>query len=75
VVESVGTGVTNVSKGDRVIFLGPGCFATHVTVPAAKAIPLPGNWSLEEGATSPIVSLTAAQCLLRLGNLRRGQVG
>ncbi|KAL3431718.1 hypothetical protein BDV09DRAFT_206448 [Aspergillus tetrazonus] len=73
VVESVGTGVSNVSKGDRVIFLGPGCFATHVTVPAAKAIPLPGNWSLEEGATSPIVSLTAAQCLLRLGNLRRGQ--
>ncbi|KAL4734420.1 hypothetical protein BDV11DRAFT_174769 [Aspergillus similis] len=73
VVESVGVGVSNIRKGDRVIFLGPGCFATHVTVPAAKTIPLPENWSLEEGATSPIVSLTAAQCLLRLGNLRRGQ--
>ncbi|KAL4814485.1 hypothetical protein BDW67DRAFT_186683 [Aspergillus spinulosporus] len=73
VVESVGTGVSNIRKGDRVIFLGPGCFATHVTVPAARTIPLPENWSLEEGATSPIVSLTAAQCLLRLGKLRRGQ--
>jgi hypothetical protein len=74
VVESVGTSVSNIRQGDRVIFLGPGCFATHVTVPATKAIPLPDNWSLEEGATSPIVSLTAAQCLLRLGNLRPGQV-
>ncbi|KAL5051285.1 hypothetical protein BDW71DRAFT_193707 [Aspergillus fruticulosus] len=73
VVEDVGAGVSNIRKGDRVIFLGPGCFATHVTVPAAKTIPLPREWSLEEGATSPIVSLTAAQCLLRLGNLRRGQ--
>ncbi|KAL6231430.1 hypothetical protein BDW75DRAFT_247894 [Aspergillus navahoensis] len=73
VVEDVGPGVSNVRKGDKVIFLGPGCFATHVTVPAAKTIPLPKEWSLEEGATSPIVSLTAAQCLLRLGNLRRGQ--
>ncbi|KAL4994909.1 hypothetical protein BDV10DRAFT_203445 [Aspergillus recurvatus] len=73
VVEDVGPGVSDIHIGDRVIFLGPGCFATHVTVPAAKTIPLPKAWSLEEGATSPIVSLTAAQCLLRLGNLRRGQ--
>ncbi|RDW76877.1 putative Polyketide synthase (JCVI) [Aspergillus mulundensis] len=73
VIDSVGPGVSKLRKGDRVIFLGPGCFATHVTVPAAKVIPLPAEWSLEEGATSPIVSLTAAVCLLRLGNLRRGQ--
>ncbi|KAL4899855.1 hypothetical protein BDW74DRAFT_188874 [Aspergillus multicolor] len=73
VIDSVGPGVSKLREGDRVIFLGPGCFATHVTVPTAKAIPLPAEWSLEEGATSPIVSLTAAQCLLRLGNLKRGQ--
>ncbi|KAL4940274.1 hypothetical protein BDV06DRAFT_230416 [Aspergillus oleicola] len=73
IVQSVGPGVSNIREGDKVIFLGPGCFATHVNVPAAKVISLPKEWSLEEGATSPIVSLTAAQCLLRLGNLRRGQ--
>ncbi|KAL4957564.1 hypothetical protein BDW69DRAFT_180489 [Aspergillus filifer] len=73
IVQSVGPGVSNLHEGDKVIFLGPGCFATHVNVPAAKVIPLPSEWSLEEGATTPIVSLTAAQCLLKLGNLRKGQ--
>ncbi|KAL4963693.1 type I polyketide synthase [Aspergillus stella-maris] len=73
IVQSVGPGVSNLHEGDKVIFLGPGCFATHVKVTAARVIPLPSEWSLEEGATSPIVSLTAAQCLLRLGNLRKGQ--
>ncbi|KAL4933195.1 acyl transferase domain-containing protein [Aspergillus undulatus] len=73
IVQSVGSGISHVKPGEKAIFLGPGCFATHVTVPAAKVIPLPKDWSLEEGATSPIVSLTAAQCLLRLGNLHRGQ--
>ncbi|KAL4880320.1 hypothetical protein BJY04DRAFT_219314 [Aspergillus karnatakaensis] len=73
VVQAVGPGVSNVRVGDEVIFLGPGCFATHVAVSASRVIALPKGWSLEEGATSPIVSITAAQCLLRLGNLQRGQ--
>ncbi|KAL4793757.1 acyl transferase domain-containing protein [Aspergillus venezuelensis] len=73
IVQSVGPGVLNLQEGDKVIFLGPGCFATHLKVSAARVIPLPSEWSLEEGATSPIVSLTAAQCLLKLGNLQREQ--
>ncbi|KAL4866957.1 hypothetical protein BDV12DRAFT_210233 [Aspergillus spectabilis] len=73
VIQAVGKGVSNVQSGDKVIFLGPGCFATHVTVSASRVIGLPERWSLEEGATSPIVSITAAQCLLRLGNLQSGQ--
>ncbi|KAI9375916.1 hypothetical protein BJX61DRAFT_539371 [Aspergillus egyptiacus] len=73
VVEAVGSGISHVQVGQKVIFLGPGCFATHITLSAVRVFPLPGAWSLEEGATSPIVSITACQCLLRLGGLRRGQ--
>ncbi|KAL5340198.1 acyl transferase domain-containing protein [Aspergillus crustosus] len=73
VIQAVGSGVSNIRPGDQVIFLGPGCFATHINIPATRVIVLPEGWSLEEGATSPIVSITAAQCLLKLGNLKAGQ--
>ncbi|KAL3444557.1 hypothetical protein BJX65DRAFT_310746 [Aspergillus insuetus] len=73
VVESVGTGVSHLRLGDKVVFLGPGSFATHLTMPAIQVYPLPDGWSLEEGATSPVVAITAGQCLLNFVKLQRGQ--
>ncbi|KAL2843596.1 acyl transferase domain-containing protein [Aspergillus pseudodeflectus] len=73
VVESVGTGVSHVRPGDKVVFFGPGSFATHLTMPAIQVYPLPDGWSLEEGATSPVVAITAGQCLNNFVKLQRGQ--
>ncbi|KAL3462238.1 hypothetical protein BJX64DRAFT_288570 [Aspergillus heterothallicus] len=73
IVKSVGPGVTGVQAGDKVVFLGPGSFATHLTIPAKQVYPLPDGWKLEEGATSPVVAITAGQCLLNLVKLQRDQ--
>ncbi|KIA75874.1 polyketide synthase [Aspergillus ustus] len=73
IVQSVGPGVSHVRPGDRVVFLGPGSFATHLTIPAMQVYPLPDGWTLEEGATSPVVAITAGQCLLNFVKVRRGQ--
>jgi hypothetical protein len=59
VVQLVGPGVSNVRPGDKVVFLAPGSFATHITIPAIQTYPLPDGWSFEEGATSPVVAITA----------------
>ncbi|MEX2583433.1 MAG: quinone oxidoreductase [Gemmatimonadota bacterium] len=55
VVEAVGDGVTEVRKGDRVVFFHIGAYADHALVPVAKLVPVP------EG----IDSRTAAAALLQ----------
>ena len=73
-VESVGAGVENVSVGDRVL---GGCRfggqAEMVVVEAAELLPLPPDWSYEEGAALPVNYATAYGGLVRYGGLRSGE--
>src|SRR5262245_6500860 len=42
VVEAIGEGVTSARPGDRVAWsAGPGSYATHVTIPAQRLVPVP----------------------------------
>ncbi|KAK8042338.1 Beta-ketoacyl synthase [Apiospora phragmitis] len=60
VVAALGRGVEDVSVGDRVAFMGSGCFRTHATVSA-------------DGAPLPCIYVTAAMALIEKANLQRGQ--
>jgi len=50
-----------------------GTASTHVLVPAANLLPIPGNWSFEQAAAFPLVFLTAWEMLVHKGNLRPGE--
>jgi NADPH:quinone reductase len=49
IVEGVGAEVSNVRKGDRVVFAGSS-YATHALVPAAWSIPVPEGVSVQQAA-------------------------
>jgi NADPH:quinone reductase len=60
VVESVGEGVRNVKPSDRVAFTGlPDAYSEAILADAARLIPLPEEFTFEEGAAFPLQGLTA----------------
>jgi NADPH2:quinone reductase len=60
VVDAVGEGVTEVRIGDRVAYTGvPGAYAEASLVPAEKLIPLPDDFTFEQGAAFPLQGMTA----------------
>lgn len=73
-VESLGDGAEGVSVGDRVL---GGCrfggYAERVVVDADQLIPLPEDWSFEEGAALPVNYATAYAGLVRYGSLQEGE--
>src|SRR6185503_13765976 len=73
-VESVGSGVEGIAVGDRVM-AGTrfGGYAELAVANAGGVLPLPEDWSFEEGASFPVVYATAYACLMRYGSLRAGE--
>ena len=60
VVESVGLAVTNVKPADRVAFTGiPGTYAEAIVADAGRLIPLPDDFTFEQGAAFPLQGMTA----------------
>src|SRR5271157_3158104 len=60
VVESVGEGVRNVKPSDRVAFTGlPGAYSEAILADAERLIPLPDEFTFEEGAAFPLQGMTA----------------
>ena len=72
-VTAVGKNVTTLKVGDAVITSGAGCFASHLTIPAACAVRKPARISFEEAATIPVAFMTAWHALHGLGHIRRGE--
>ena len=74
VVEAVGSGVEEYAPGDRV--LGGtrfGGYAELVSTPVNALVPLPEDWSFEEGAAFPVNYATAYAGLCRYGSLQAGE--
>jgi NADPH2:quinone reductase len=60
VVESVGTGVDSVKPSERVAFTGlPGAYAEALVTDANRLIPLPDDFTFEQGAAFPLQGMTA----------------
>jgi synaptic vesicle membrane protein VAT-1 len=67
VVDAVGAEVSDLSPGDRVLFLTRfGGHSDTVCVPAIQALKLPAPMSFEEGAAIPVNYLTAYHMLFRV---------
>ena len=73
-VDMVGEGVESPAVGDRVL---GGCrfggYSELVVIRASDALPVPDDWSFEEGAALPVVYATAYAGLIRYGSLREGE--
>ena len=73
-VESVGEGVTEYTPGQRVLGGSRfGAYAELVTVPENGLVPLPDDWSYDEGAALCVHYVTAYAGLVRYGSLRAGE--
>lgn len=73
VVERVGKDVTSVKVGDPVV-AGTyfGGYASHVTIPAHQAFPLPKGIDLAGGAALPVNFFTAHLALFEMARVREG---
>ena len=71
VVDAVGSGVTSLAPGARVVaFSRFGAHADTLCVPAAQAVVMPDAMSFEEGAALPVNYITAYHMLFRVAALR-----
>jgi len=60
VVDSVGSGVTDVAPGDRVAYSNVfGSYAEFVTVPAWRCVKIPASLTFEQGAAAMLQGMTA----------------
>ncbi|MCB0843659.1 MAG: zinc-binding dehydrogenase [Bacteroidetes bacterium] len=74
VVHTVGKNVTTVKPGDRVMGVTRfGGYASHINTDYRYLIPVPGDWSFDEGAAYLVQVLTAYYGLKNLGALKAGQ--
>lgn len=75
VVEAVGEGVTQFKAGDRVAYVHePGAYAEKSLVKADSLIPLPADFSFEQGAAFPLQGMTAHYLLHEFRKIRPGDV-
>lgn len=77
VVTRVGSRVRQFKVGDEVYSRAPdrriGTFAQFIAVNENEVAPKPGNITMEEAASIPLVGLTAWQALVETANLKKGQ--
>ncbi len=73
VVTAVGAGVTRFAPGDRVLGMFGGAFGPVAEVDERLLGRLPAGMSFAQGASVPVVFLTALYALTDLGDLRPGE--
>ncbi|GAA4415674.1 medium chain dehydrogenase/reductase family protein [Nibrella viscosa] len=72
-VLAVGEAVQDLKPGDRVMGATRfGGYVSHLNIHHRYVVPLPADWSFEEGAGFLVQGLTAYYALTELGNLQRG---
>ena len=73
VIDQLGSGVTALAVGDRVLAMPRfGGYTDTLVTSAAQVIPMPASMSFEEGAALPVVYLTAHHMMFYTGTLHKG---
>jgi NADPH:quinone reductase-like Zn-dependent oxidoreductase/short-subunit dehydrogenase/acyl carrier protein len=72
VIARVGSGISDMRVGDRVVAIAPGCFASHVVTAADLVVQKPEELSFENAAAQTIAYLTVDYCLHEMARIRRG---
>ena len=73
VVLRTGESVIDLSPGDEVVAITPGCFASHAIARRALVVRKPETLSFAEAAAQSIAYLTADYCLREVAQVRRGE--
>ncbi|MBQ7585550.1 MAG: SDR family NAD(P)-dependent oxidoreductase, partial [Desulfovibrionaceae bacterium] len=73
IIKQVGSKVTDLKVGARVVCFGPNCFRQLVLTKAKACALIPANLSFAEAATIPVTFFTAYYALKHLANLARGE--
>lgn len=73
VVEAVGSAVTTVRPGDRVMAVSIHCFASRVVTREATCIVIPDELDFLKAATMPCVYATVIRALIDVGRMEKGQ--
>ncbi len=74
VVTARGKAVTGIPIGERVMgSIRFGGYTTHINIDHRYVLPIPPEWSFEEGASFIVQALTAYYALVPLGNVQRNQ--
>ena len=71
-VMAVGEGVSEFRVGDAILALADGCFSSYAVTRAEWAVAKPTGMTFEEGASIPIVYLTAYYALHKLAGMKAG---
>jgi NADPH:quinone reductase len=72
-VVKLGTGVSNVKVGERVMGRCAGSFAEYSLMDAREAVSVPKNLSWEEAASVPLVFMVVHDMLIAQGKLKAGE--
>ncbi len=74
IVKAIGEGVQNFRVGDKIMGITRfGAYATHLNIDSDYVIPLPENWSFEQGAGYLVQGLTAYYGLVYLARIQKGE--
>lgn len=72
-VVQVGSSVTDLAPGDRVMGIAPAAFSTHVKVRRDGVTKFPDRLDFAAAATVPVAFLTAYYAMVQLGHIERGE--
>ncbi|WP_440410088.1 type I polyketide synthase [Neorhizobium petrolearium] len=72
-VVEVGSAVTDLAPGDRVMGIAPAAFSTHVRVRRDGVTKFPDRMGFCAAATVPVTFLTAYYAMVHLGHIERGE--
>ncbi|WP_281420862.1 type I polyketide synthase [Saccharopolyspora endophytica] len=73
VVTEIGSGVTSVGVGDRVMGVWQGTYRSSIVVDECTVVEVPAGWSWESAASVPVAFVTAYYALVDLADLRAGE--
>ena len=73
IVTETGPGVHKFAVGDRVMGVFPAAFGPVAIADARMLVRMPAGWSFVQGASVPVVFLTAYHGLVDIGHLQAGQ--
>ena len=74
VIKATGKNVNRFKPGEKVmLFCKYNSYSTHICCNEKMVMPLPEEFSMEEGAAFPLVYVTAYMMMFDLGNFRKGE--
>lgn len=74
IVKSVGEGIQKFKSGDKIMGITRfGAYSSHINIDSNYIVPLPENWSFEQGAGYLVQGLTAYYGLVYLASIQKGE--